>query len=135
VSELKVYKWSVYLGRGGDLEGMFVATKEDVEASYGKTVMIYEGCGKHSNPTVVLAEDQFKVKSEDPAVVGFVRAGGSTGYDPLEYIHHICDVCDMWSNPEEVVVYWCEEHEVTICSGGCEEHKKHVGCTLGEFTG
>ena len=128
----KVYKWECYFGRGGDLEGLFVAKEKHVEAALGKTALFHEALGKHSQPQTTLIAEQFKALSDDPKVIEFVREHANTGYNPLDYVHLQCNVCDVYMNPEEVMTYICKTHNVDLCDG-CVEKKDHADCETAEL--
>lgn len=77
-------------GRMGDVEGLFVTTKERIEKSLGKGVYFGEILGKHSEISGTLKKEDFKVKSDDPAfidklveIIGFETI---SGYNPFDYL-------------------------------------------------
>jgi len=86
-----VYKFDVDLGRGYEVEGLFVATPDEVDAAMGKTAQFGEICGKHSDMFVDLEASQFGAITSDPAIVAFVEStlGGGTGYNPLDYVRSV----------------------------------------------
>ena len=77
--------WSFYwdCGRQGDVEGVFKATKDEVENAIGKSVYFGEILGKHSEVYGVLEEGECKLISDDPI---YVMNAVESGYNPLEYI-------------------------------------------------
>lgn len=75
-------------GRNGELEGIFVAEKSDVEFLVEKKVGIHFGevLGKHSDVYGYLSEDEIKMVSDEESVIKVVKEHGlETGYDPFEY--------------------------------------------------
>lgn len=84
-----LYKFYWDCGRMGDLDGLFVAEPEEVEALYGKKIYFGEVLGKHSeiygtfNPedVTVISTDQKKIKWL-VSVIGFTTI---SGFNPLDY--------------------------------------------------
>jgi hypothetical protein len=78
-------------GRSGDIQGLFITTKEKLMSSIGKTAYFGEILGKHSDVTVKLTEEDFEIKSEDwdfiDKLMDLLDADIS-GYNPLNYIDH-----------------------------------------------
>ncbi len=64
-----IYKFYVDYGRNGNVEGIFIAEKCEVEELYGKEVYFGEILGKHSEVSITCAPEQFTVLSEDPDFV------------------------------------------------------------------
>ncbi len=87
-----LYSFYADFGRDGYLEGLFIASKSDVEGAIGKTAYFGEVLGKHSDISLELEEGDFEIKSEDKdLIVGLHDAFGCTsfllsGYNPLDYI-------------------------------------------------
>ncbi len=77
-------------GRMGDVEGLFVTTKERIEKSLGKEVYFGEILGKYSEIFGTLKKKDFTVKSDDPAFIDkLVEIIGSetiSGYNPFDYL-------------------------------------------------
>ena len=77
-------------GRSGDINGIFIADKEAVEAAYGRHVYLGEVLGKHSEVYGDLVEGDITIVSEDPVVVevllNLFEDGTISGFNPLEYI-------------------------------------------------
>ena len=81
-----LWRWSWDVGRSGELESVFTATRAEVEALYGQYIEFGEVLGKHSDVQGTLEEDEFEVLSEDPQLVELFRKYvGSTGHNPLDY--------------------------------------------------
>lgn len=84
-SECKKCLWSFYwdCGRQGEVEGLFKATKEEVENAIGKEVYFGEILGKHSEIYGTIEEGEIELVSDNPIEV--INATES-GYNPLEYL-------------------------------------------------
>ena len=63
--------WNFYwdCGRQGCIDSIFKATKEEVEAAYGKTIYFGEILGKHSEIFGELEECDIKLISDNPVEV------------------------------------------------------------------
>ena len=77
--------WSFFwdCGRQGEVEGLFKATKEEVESAIGKQVYFGEILGKHSEVYGTLEQGEITLESDDTLVV---LNAIENGYNPLEYI-------------------------------------------------
>jgi hypothetical protein len=88
-------------GRMGDLSGMFVCDKADLEKLYGKEVHFGEVLGKHSEVSIDIDEGCFEIKTEDQEFIAkFIEIMGDgtiSGYNPLDYI----DEHDLSGEKEE----------------------------------
>lgn len=77
-------------GRSGDIDGLFIAEKSEIEAAYGKHVYLGEVLGKYSEVYGYLVEGDITIVSEDPVVVevllNLFEDGTISGFNPLEYI-------------------------------------------------
>lgn len=74
-------------GRSGDIEGVFVCTKIELETAIGKEVYFGEILGKHSEVCGTLDEDDVEILSEDQDFIAkFIEIVGSSGYNPLAYL-------------------------------------------------
>ena len=84
-SEGKECLWSFYwdCGRQGKVEGLFKATKEEVENAIGKEVYFGEILGKHSEVYGTIEEGEIELVSDDPIEV---MSATESGYNPLEYL-------------------------------------------------
>lgn len=96
VKEAENYKqclWSFYwdCGRQGEVEGLFKATKEEVENAIGKKVYFGEILGKHSEVYGVIKKGEIELVSDDPIKV---MSATESGYNPLEYLQYHCELCD-----------------------------------------
>lgn len=84
----KMYKFRVSFGRHGTIEGVFVATPEDVADALGVTVDFYEPWGKHSSATHTLSAEDFTVLTEDQDFIAKARQYGIShhGENPIGLI-------------------------------------------------
>lgn len=77
-------------GRMGEVDGIFVTTKEAINAAIGKEIYFGEILGKHSEVYGTLNEDEIEILSEDQDFIAkFVEILGDgtiSGYNPLEYL-------------------------------------------------
>jgi hypothetical protein len=85
------YLWSFYwdCGRQGGVEGLFVATDDEVKAVIGKRVYFGEILGKHSDVYGTLeANDMAKMGLDSETVEKVTALLGETwsGYNPLQYL-------------------------------------------------
>lgn len=72
-------------GRQGEVEGTFVASRQEIEDALGKTVYLGEALGKHSEVYGDLEEKDVTLLSANGSVVElFLQHIGSVGYDPLD---------------------------------------------------
>lgn len=89
-----LYKYSEDFGRMGDLDGVFITTKEimDRMMEYG-TVHLGEALGKHSEITADINDTTIEVITEDPAVIEIVEKHGlESGTDVLGcFLDHEAD--------------------------------------------
>jgi hypothetical protein len=76
-------------GRMGDVDGLFVTTKEALEAAYGKEVYFGEILGKHSEIYGTLDEGDITILTEDQDFIAkfieIMGTGDISGYNPLSY--------------------------------------------------
>lgn len=77
-------------GRMGEVDGLFVTTKEALEAAYGKEVYFGEILGKHSEVYGTFNEGDITILTEDQDfITKFIEIMGDgeiSGYNPLGYI-------------------------------------------------
>lgn len=95
LSETESYKeclWRFYwnCGRHGKVEGVFKATKEEVDAAIGCEVSFGEILGKNSEIDGIIEEGEITLESDNPLEV---MAAEEFGYNPLEYISYTCEKC------------------------------------------
>lgn len=76
-------------GRMGDVRGLFVTTKEELEGTYGKQIYFGEILGKHSEVSGPLEQSDIEIVSEDQDFISkLVVLMGLTisGHNPLSYL-------------------------------------------------
>lgn len=85
VSDSKECLWKFFwgCGRHGEVEGIFKATREEVEKAIGKEVYFGEILGKHSDVYGTLEDSECELISDDPI---YVMNAVESGYNPLDYI-------------------------------------------------
>lgn len=94
-------------GRMGSLDGMFVASPEEVENAIGREAYFGEVLGKHSEISGTIEEDHITLVSDDQEKVKWlveVTGGFPTinGFNPLEYIEdYVEDEYDDWLPEDE----------------------------------
>lgn len=83
-----VYKLHADCGRMGQLDGLFIAHKEDVQKLIASKVEVYFGevLGKHSEVYGELEEKDISMVSDDPNVVDIIETHElETGFNPMHY--------------------------------------------------
>ena len=83
-----IYKFHVYCGRMGSLDGVFIADSEIVAKAIerGQEANFYEVLGKHSEITVELSDQNITLVSQDEAVVRVIAEHDlSSGINPFDY--------------------------------------------------
>ena len=88
MSKKGIYKLDVSVGRMGDLDGVFVATKEQVDTLINDEIIVYFGevLGKHSEVYGGIEKHEIKFITNDKVVVDlFVDNDLSNGFDPFDY--------------------------------------------------
>lgn len=108
--------WRFYwdCGRQGEVEGIFKAAKEEVDAAIGMEVYFGEILGKHSEVYGELEEGEITLESDDPLVV---KNAIESGYNPLDYLRYKCPVCgdscsiDEWNKEKGMCEYCVSEAE------------------------
>lgn len=84
-----LYSFYVDCGRAGNLEGLFIATQEEVDNAIGKQLYFGEVLGKHSDVEGELEEHEVKLISNDQDKVEWllgVCGYSVSGFNPLDYI-------------------------------------------------
>jgi hypothetical protein len=86
---LAIYEFYWDCKRMGDVEGVFIADKEEVAKVMGKHIYFGEILGKHSEISGVLEEHDLTIKSEDQDFIAkcieVFGKGTISGYNPLAY--------------------------------------------------
>lgn len=89
-----LYRFFWDCGRMGDVEGLFVATPEEVDKNIGRIVYFGEILGKHSEITGSLDEEDLEIVSSDQDFINkLVDILGTdiSGYNPLDNIEDLDD--------------------------------------------
>lgn len=85
----KLYRFSWDCGRSGNVEGIFIATEDEVDSAIYKDVYFGEILGKYSEIYGVLEEHDLEVLDvSDITIQELKKVSGRniSGYNPLEYI-------------------------------------------------
>jgi hypothetical protein len=85
----KLFSFYVDCGRQGSLDGLFIATQDEVDKAVGQEVCFGEVLGKHSDVQGTLEAHEVVVVSEDQDKVQWLEGllGSSvSGFNPLDYI-------------------------------------------------
>lgn len=75
-------------GRQGDVEGLFITTREELAKAFNKDVYFGEILGKHSEVYGTLLEKEFEILSEDQDFISKLEdllGSDISGYNPLNY--------------------------------------------------
>jgi hypothetical protein len=85
-----LYKFEWDCGRNGNLEGLFIAEKADIEALVGTDVYFGEILGKHSEVQGEIEEDEITLITDDQAFIALIEEkigeGTISGVNPLDYL-------------------------------------------------
>ena len=86
--ELMMWSFLVDCGRMGDLEGLFIASPDEVADCMGKTIYFDEPLGKHSEIELEISDEYIKRLLVEQSTVEDMRrvCGGNTisGFNPIE---------------------------------------------------
>ncbi len=119
---MKRFLWSFNCdcGRSGELEGLFVATEEEIKNTIGQYAYFGEVLGKHSEVCGDIEEDEIsKIDLDSETVERVSKILGDTwsGFNPMNYIQYECSICgDTYSGDEF-------NSKFNICSY-CEEERE-----------
>jgi hypothetical protein len=84
-----IYEFFWDCGRMGEVSGLFLADKSDVEKLIGNEVYFGEILGKHSEVSGIVEEKDIVLKTDDQdfinKLIDIFGADFSTGYNPLDY--------------------------------------------------
>lgn len=86
---LNLYSFYVDCGRMGSLDGLFIATQEEVDKAIGKYMYFGEVLGKHSNIEGELEASEVELISSDQEKVQWLfelLGSDVSGFNPLSYI-------------------------------------------------
>lgn len=122
-----LYKFYWDCGRSGDLEGLFVATEEEIKNAIGSEVYFGEVLGKHSEVHGTLEEGDIRKLEVSPEAVEEVSkylGKGWSGFNPLNYLRTTCDQCEETLRVDEWDCEYREEFDKTLCYECMEELKQ-----------
>lgn len=97
-----LYKFYWDCGRGGELEGVFIADVKEMEGAYGNEAYFGEVLGKHSDIYDILKKDAVKEiirpqSSFDEEILqklkNLFHGNNISGYNPLDYMRYECKNC------------------------------------------
>lgn len=118
----KNYLWKFHwdCGRSGDLEGLFVATEEEIEKAIGGYAQFGEVLGKHSDIYGTLdREDVEKIDVAPEIIAQLIPHLGYdwSGFNPLDYIRDTteCQECGEEMYDDEWNVEYREEFDKEMC--------------------
>lgn len=117
------YLWEFNLdcGRMGYLEGLFVATENEINKIIGKKVYFGEVLGKNSEIYEEIKKNDFKkidLDSEIVEKVSKILGLNWSGYNPLDYVTYQCNECldsyrvDEYNLELNLCVYCKEERDM-----------------------
>lgn len=84
-----LYSFYVDCGRQGSLDGLFIATQEQVDKAIGCEMYFGEVLGKHSDVQGTLEAHEIKLMSSDQDKVEWLLellGENVSGFNPLDYI-------------------------------------------------
>lgn len=124
----KNYLWRFHwdCGRSGDLEGLFVATEEEVEKAMGSYAYFGEVLGKHSEVFGDIEEgDIVKIDVAPEVIAQLIPHLGYdwSGFNPLDYVRETstCEECGEENYTDEWNVEHREEFDINMCEECYEE--------------
>ena len=85
----KLFSFYADCGRMGHLDGLFIATQEEVDSAIGKHVYFGEVLGKHSEVEGTLEADEITLISDDQEKVNWLLdllGCNVSGFNPLDYV-------------------------------------------------
>ena len=86
---VKLWKYFIDCGRHGEIDGLFVATQEEIDSAIGRNVFFDEPLGKHSAIAGIIEPGEITLVTDDQHTIKTLEAiTGKTicGYNPLDYI-------------------------------------------------
>jgi len=84
----KLYRYKSDCGRMGEVEGLFIATDEEIHKIICKEIYFGEILGKHSEVILKMQEGDFETLSDDQKFLEKLEdllGDTLSGYNPLEY--------------------------------------------------
>lgn len=124
-----LYRFYWDFGRSGSLEGLFVATEEEVNESIGAYVYFGEVLGKHSEVYGNLKSRDFKkldISPESVKEVSAILGEVWGGFNPLKCIETSCEECGDTMPKDEWKVERRHEFEMDMCEECYEESLENL---------
>ena len=121
-----LYKFYWDCGRSGYLEGLFVATEDEVNQAIGSEAYFGEVLGKHSEVYGTIDEGDIKkldISSEAVEEVSKYLGETWSGFNPLNYVKTFCEQCEESLRADEWDVDYREEFKMEMCYECYEERK------------
>lgn len=122
-----MWKFRYDTNRMDHLDGIFVATREELEELVGDTLYFGEVLGKHSGVQVEFSMDYVtKVTDDSDFAEKFEQYGCTSGFNPLDYkpeseeeetpdyhLYQYGDYIDYWAGEclDDVMEAWSEEND------------------------
>ena len=85
----KLWKFYWDCGRQGDLEGVFIASDEDVQAIIGQSIYFGEALGKHSEVSGTIEPGEITLLTDNQEAIEVLKkyiGMDISGYNPLRYL-------------------------------------------------
>lgn len=73
MDNINLYTFFLDCGRSGSVEGLFIATEEEVQETIGKSIYFGEVLGKHSELIHTLKKEDVKIISQDQEKVEWLE--------------------------------------------------------------
>ena len=81
-----IYKFYVDCGRMGDVQGLFIATADEVKSILGERIYFGEILGKHSEVVLTIEKENITFVTDDENFVGlFKKYDLTSGHNPFDY--------------------------------------------------
>lgn len=114
------YLWKFHwnCGRSGSLDGLFVATEQEVEDMIGCEAYFGEVLGKHSEVYGQIEQNDIRkldVSSDSVEEVSKVLGNTWSGFNPMNYVKRYCEICEENYTVDEADVEFREELDITAC--------------------
>ena len=124
-----LYRFCWSFRRGGEVEGLFVATPEEVAGAIGRYIDLGEALGKHSEVCGEIEPGDIKKLDVSPQAVEEVSAFlGRTwsGYNPLDYMTVECNECGNCypeDDAESEGIVYREDYDEVLCDECFDERE------------
>lgn len=113
-----LYQLQEYFGRMGEVEGLFVATEEEIRSIMGQDASFGEILGKHSYVEFEITEHnvtKVDIDSESVEKVALHLGDTWSGYNPLDYVSFYCEKCEDSYRREDAKVISSQEFDMELC--------------------